>query len=213
MQENPEQKPSNEKVTEENNNAPEVKIGKELVSVLQNVLNQTGWESSLFLKTIYKKLQQLLSEAEEVIGESEGENDAGISGAKNQKILKEGFVQIYVLLYQFEGSKMQNWLYAIKNLLGHTTTRSAYKNEKEVQEFIRSKKQTDRYGYAIVNLHQSNIYIVDPKPMDILNHELLTLKEGSITLDNIVGFVHGNKRYYDFQGDNLVYKGEREIIL
>jgi len=192
-----------------NNIKPEIEAGKKLVDILDNILNnKQDWESSLFLKTVKTKLETLLKEAKNIV--SEVEETTGIN-AESVKAIRPGYTQIFILLYQFEGNKIQNWQYALRALAEHNTNRPAYSNEKEVQELIRTKRETEKYGYAIVNIKDDNVYKTEKKNLDPLNHELLSLKEGSITQMNIIGFVHDNKKYYNFDNGVLIYKSERPL--
>lgn len=203
----PKDKNNSDKENAPNAISPEIEVGKKLVDTLDNILkNKNDWGSTLFLNTIKNKLEKLLQEAKEVVQEVE---TASGDSSESAKALKPGYTQIYILLYQFEGNKIQNWQYALRALAEHNTNRPAYINEKDVQELIRSKREAEKYGYAIVNVKDDHIYRTEKKTFDPLDHELLALKEGSITIMNIISFVHANKKYYHLENGILVYKGER----
>jgi hypothetical protein len=201
-------KPQEEKSTQEI--PADVEVGKKLIEVLTEVLsNKQAWDSSLLLRAIKNKLDSLLREANEVV--NEGLPQSSIAFKEISKALRPGYVQIYVLLYQFEGNKMQNWQYALRALVEHSTNRPAYRSEKDIQELIRSKREIEKYGYAVVNIKEESIYIPEKKAFDSQNHEIVSLKEGAINLQNLAGFVHGNKKYYELENNTLIYKSERAI--
>jgi len=190
-------------------NMPDVEVGNKLATVLNDLLQSEDWNSSLFLKTIRKHLQTLLDEVNSVVEEVSTKGGPGVIS----KNLKVGYVQLYILLYQFDSTKLQNWQYALKALTAHSISRPTYNDEKYIQEMIRTKKDINRYGYAIVNINESDIYQTEKATYDQLDHEIIMLKENAVKLDNIVGFVHSNKKYYEFLNGELVYKGDREILL
>lgn len=182
----------------------DIKIGKKLIEVLDNLLSVGEWDSSLFLKTVKKRLQDLRENAYNAVGEDIKSVDIG--SVIDTPMLPAGYVVVYILLYQTEGSKLANWQYAIKSLVGHNVSRPTYHEEGQVQELIRSKKDTERYGYAIVSVPEDGIYNLKQASKDILGHEMLMLKEGVIKLNNIQGFVHANKKRYRFSDGELIYK-------
>lgn len=190
--------------------APEIKIAKKLATVLTDLLSHTEWDSSLFLKTTRKKLEGLLNETTAIV--SEETSSAKEAAQKAPKALEAGQFQAYILLYQFDSSKLQNWQYTIKAFVSHSTNRPTYRSEQEIRAFIRAKKEIERYGYIIVNLRDEDVYSLGEPIFDALGHQLINLKEGIIKLNNIVGFVHANKQYYTLlQDGRLNYQGERNI--
>jgi len=187
---------------------PGTELGEKLIGVLNSLLHNGDWESSLFLRTMKRRIQDVIDETSSVVAQ-EDESSTGISdiGSATQ-MLPTGYIRIYILLYQTEGNKLLNWQYALKTLLDYNVSRPTYKDESHVQELIRSKKDVERYGYAVINIKSTDIYEKEQMPKDVFNHEMLILKENALKRENIVGFVHAVKRRYNFVDGELVYKGE-----
>lgn len=189
--------------------APEVTIGKELIDTLDNVLNKGDWDSSLFLRTVKRRIQLIIDETKNLI-EEEQQITANIENNQFNQLTPPGYVRVYILLYQADGNKLANWQYALKTLLEYNVSRPTYRDESHVQELIRSKKDIERYGYAVVNIRANDIYTQTQQPKDAFNHEMTILKENSIKRENIVGFVHANKKRYGFVDSELTYHSEVE---
>lgn len=189
--------------------SPEVKIGKNLVETLDALLDSGDWESSLFLRTIRRKIKSIMEEASSII---EGEQKVEEAGSQNKfkQLLPSGYVRIYILLYQTEGNKLSSWQNALKTLLDYNISRPIYCDESHVQELVRSKKDVERYGYAVVNVLESNIYPQEQLPIDQFNHKMIILRENSIKRENVIGFVHANKKRYGLVEGELVYQGDIE---
>lgn len=196
-----------ENTTEEN---PEFAIGERLLTVLEDLLKNGDWESSLFLRTIKKRVQEVIDETTKVVATASDSSSENSSNDRFTQLVPEGYMRVYVLLYQTEGNKLTSWQYALRTLLEYNTSRPTYKEESHVQELIRSKKDVVRYGYAVVNLKISDVYPEDEEhaPKDAFNHELLVLKENAIKRENIIGFVHSARRRYSFVDGELIYRGE-----
>lgn len=172
------------------------------------------WQNSAFLAALKNKLQDLQRQiqkdlAEEIIIKpTKTISKASEVLQSSQKKFASGFVQVYILLYQYEGSKIANWEHALRAIAKHNVNRPTYREEQFVQEIIRSKTDPERYGYAIVNIKEDDILPQETKKFDIFNRELLILKENAIKNYNITGFVHANKKCYSFEDNILTYYGD-----
>lgn len=187
---------------------PEAEIGGKLIEILDGLLKGGDWESSLFLRTMRKRIQDIIDETSGIVAAGQEDFSNTINTDKFAQLLPQGYMRIYILLYQTEGSKLANWQYALKALLGYNVSRPTYKDESHVQELIRSKNDVDRYGYAVINIKESDTYPQEQAPKDVFGHEMLVLKENAIKRENIVGFVHAARRRYSFVEGELVYQGE-----
>jgi hypothetical protein len=185
------------------------RVGKRLLGVLDKLLSGGGWESSLFLSSTYKKIQKLRDETYQILQE-EVPDEAQLEAQQDKfkRPIKEGFLRLYILLYQTEGGKLLNWQYALRTLLEYSVSRPTYNDANYVKELIRTKPNIERYGYAIIDVAKSDLYAQEQPVKDALNHEMIVLKEGAIKRENIIGFVHANRKQYSFIDGELVLQGE-----
>ena len=186
--------------------APE--IGEKLTSIIDNLLDTGDWGSSLFLKASASRLRELRDEAE-IMSHKHDHHAAMIKENAELTIIPSGHIQVNIFMYQVDGTNLQSWLRAIKSLAESKIVRPAYKSEEYVQAFIRSKTSApESHGYITVYVKEDDFYTINPVPVDFLGHELLTLKEKAVKMENIIKFVHANKKCYLVQSGELVYNGE-----
>jgi len=93
----------------------------------------------------------------------------------------------------------------LRSIKSYLLGRPVYQNEIDVQKVIRAKLAKTSEAYIVVAIDKTSIRNEPhlPPRMDRYKNTLLTLKEGSVTADNIIEFVHMGKRYC-FKNGRLV---------
>lgn len=185
-------------------------LSKRLVDILSNLLGAGNWETSLFLKNAKKRICELREEAQNLVELNINVGPMLTVAQQLAKKLPPGIIKVYISIYQSDSANLQSWLHTVKTLAIYNVTRPTYKNEQQIREMIGSKADIQRHAYAEVLINELDIIPIDPLPVDSLGHELLILKEGSVHLQNIIGFVHANKKRYSVHNTGLVYEGDIE---
>ena len=185
-----------------------VDLSKQLSDILEELLSVGDWSSSLFLRVVSHKLQAIRKQIDEVITGGDA-----VSGEENEKKdLSSEQSKVFVLLYQNEGENLEGWFNTIKTLTEYSVTRPAYKEEAHVQEVIRSKdSDVGRNGYVIVDVKNEDLSLEEEQQLDQFDHPLVALKEGTIKLENVVEFVHANKKRYVVKDNKLELLGEVKV--
>ncbi|GAG15177.1 unnamed protein product, partial [marine sediment metagenome] len=117
-----------------------------------------------------------------------------------------GYIKVYISLYQAQGSNLAIWQNMLKSLAQYSVTRPVYADEAHIRELVRSKPDPDKQAYAVVAIKEDDIMHLTKPAVDQFGHELLTLKEGAVQLDNIIEFVHANQKHYLFRNNILILK-------
>ena len=178
-------------------------VRDQLLNAIDEATSNGQWQVSLFYKNILKQLTELRAYVVSKLGEAQAPKTSGIDGLPAQVITSqstmddwaEGYEKVYVSLYQFAGERMDRWLNMVKLLPEHYVGRPIYRQLEHIQEWIRSKRCRAE-AYAIVWVKTENIIpCTETAPQDRFGHEFLTLKAGSIRLENLVAFVHDGKSY------------------
>lgn len=169
-----------------------------ILEKLDKLLADNKWDSSLFLRAIKKKIEAMRSQYVEEIGYEES------SSTQNQAVeltLPEGMSEIYISLYNTEGSNIKKWE-ALLNAIGiQSISRSIYKHESDIQDLIKSKNYPHNEAYAVLWVREEHIYQPYNKPpVDKLGRELLVVKEGMLKPQSIVRFVHVTGQYRFLEG-------------
>jgi Dot/Icm secretion system protein IcmQ len=179
---------------------------EKLKKMVTTVLSVGDWGNSIFLKASSTKLTKLYDEAQNLL--TTGEKIVSkrcIDTPIDKRSVPKGYVQIFILLYQVDGSNLASWYRNVAMLTEYGVARPAYKEEVFIRELIRSKSSDiERSGYVVVNVKESDFYNADQVSLDMLGHQLFTLKEKTIKLENIVEFVHANKEHYIIEDDKLI---------
>jgi hypothetical protein len=183
-------------------------LSKQLNGILDEILATGDWESSLFLKGVATKLQKIRNENEKLANSGTVTTQVVNVVDTTRKPAPAGYVQVFVLIYQAVGSDLPGWFANIKTLADYSGTRPVYKDEAHIKEFIRAKTATmDRNAYVVVNIKESD-FEQTGEQIDQFNHQLFLLKQGSLKLENVVEFVHLNKKRYAMGDKELVYLGD-----
>ncbi|EKE01730.1 MAG: IcmQ [uncultured bacterium] len=183
--------------------------------VIDGVLAEGDWEHSVFLKVEAAKLRLLCDELGKLVrykGQGLG-SEFVVNKTSDRRAVSPGWSQVFILLYQANDTDLYSWYRTIKTLTEHSVSRPAYKDESHAQEFIRSKTAgVEHNGYAVVNVKDEDFYDAEAAPVDAYGHQLFVLKENSVKLENIVEFVHANKKHYAIHDNELILLDEEPPV-
>jgi Dot/Icm secretion system protein IcmQ len=176
--------------------AQEIEVAREVKKILDKGIQEGPWQANLFLKGIKKKLEELRDEFEANIGldqltwgEHHGQDPLGIN--------QEHTTEIYISLYQSQGSNIQKWQEVIASLVHYSMGRPIYNDEEDVRA---ATHLTDRHlnnAYVVLKVNRDTILpdSSEQPRVDREGRKLIMLKEGAITLHNIVRLVHASGDY------------------
>ncbi len=178
----------------ENINTGEIK--QKVIDKFDDVLEKGDWESSLFFQTIGKRLKALRAQAIIDLGMTATQQHTESSELTTTAAIADDEVLVYISLYQSEGKDMLKWQMVIKALTGAGISRPVYEQKDYVDELIRHKVDVQKEAYVIAKIKQDNLLPSPEKGLqDRFGHPLVTLREGSLTLENMVEFVHEGRHY------------------
>lgn len=185
----------------------ELEAKRELIQILDDVLDEGVWTGSLFLETSGKKIRDL---RERLIKGFKLEEQQLISPstAQSTSVSTTDILPVYIALYQSTGLNLKKWEALLNSINNFSSGRPIYKNEEDVKAFLRSKENQQNDAYALVHISQKDILPAAPnKPLqDRFGHQLLMVKEGAIKPQNIIRFIHITGEY-TFKNGALVKKG------
>jgi len=173
----------------------EIKSALDILKALDGAIDKGPWEHNLFFKGIGKKLRDARDKFKEELGLDE--LTADLLTQNHSKQIDNQTTEVYISLYQAEGSSISKWTTVVNSLAGYNLTRPVYRNETDIQAAIRSKEQQQNDAYVAVRVRNIDIMkpALDMQPTDKLGHELLILREGAVHLENISRFVHKTGQY------------------
>lgn len=171
----------------------ELEASLKILQALDETIAKGPWEHNLFFKGVGKKLLEARERFVRELGlEDHTENKTEIVDESAKT-----FTEVYVSLYQAEGTNISKWQTVVNTLAGYNLTRPVYKKEEDIQKAIRSKEFKQNDAYVVVKVLTSDIMppLTEKPPLDRHGHELLVLKEGAVHQENISRFVHSSGDY------------------
>lgn len=181
-----------------------VEFNRELLAILNELLEAGDWESSLFLKVASKRIRALRDETQILLEQATTQR----SPQASSDVLREGYMNVYISLYQADGNDIKKWQNTLKGLAVNNVGRPVYPNDEHVKAGIRARGNQPCEGYATVQIKVSDIIKMPDgrTPKDRYGNELLTVRENAVSLDNIKEFVHANGQLYYFREGKLTPK-------
>lgn len=186
-----------------------IEINRKLVELLDNLLSLEEWDQSLMLRASARQIKKVRDEAKQLLDEHLSKDEAK---QKKSETLPEGYVYVYVLLFQAMSEDLDRWHSTIQSLPGHTLSRPTYRKEEDVRNRIKARGEKRQEGYVKVMVREQDLVsgYAGRAQKDSLDHELVTIKEGGIKRENIVEFVHANEARYEVKSDALYPKTSKE---
>jgi intracellular multiplication protein IcmQ len=192
----------NEKLSKEKTDA--------ILKALDDLVAYGGWDASAFLRVIGKRLRVIRDEFCESAGGAALAKTKITSHLANRVALRSGQQEVFVALYSSDGANMQAWERIVVNLPKQMISRPIYATEEDVIQAIRAKENKTNEAYLAIYAAQDDILPMgDKTPLDKLGKPLLTLKDKSLSLDNINRFVHASG-VYQYSHGQLVKEASSE---
>lgn len=173
-----------------------------ILKALDEAIGAGPWDESNFLRVIGKNLREIREGFANKLNAPELEKSRIAAHLANRIALRSGQQEIFVALYSSDGANLQSWERILVNLPKQMISRPIYANEEDIQAIIKTKTNKNNEAYVSMYISQSDILELSPDrtPKDRLGKPLLTLKDKSLSLDNINRFVHTTGTYQYGQG-------------
>lgn len=186
---------------------------KKMLEVLEEALEKAPWEKSILLRATGQKLRELRSRLRTALGDKATPETDGPNTLADRIAERVGQVEVYVYLYNADGQSIPKWEKLISTLKSQSISRPIYANEKDVQEFIRSKPNKLNEGYVSIYVNKDDI--VEPvntaPPKDKLGNPLIMTKDNAVKPENVTRFVHFTGQYI-LQDQKLVRQGDASYM-
>ena len=183
--------PADEEVTQH--------LCQEIVNLVDRVLSIEGWEASLFLRNLMKPLIEAKEQAQDLLDQT-----GSVTSIQDTVMLLEADEQLlYMTLYQAQGHDLQAWAMQLRSIKHTMLGRPIYETEAAVEAKIRTKLDQSCDGYVVLRVKRASIIEltegVRQSGSDI-DHAIVMLEQGCLSVDNIVKFVYMKKTYELKQG-------------
>jgi intracellular multiplication protein IcmQ len=176
---------------------------KIIQEALHRLANSPNFSHSTFLKIVQQQIQKISDEFDETIEQTYLSDNQAV-----QEVLDDPNKQaVFISVYCSDGSKIDAWQRVITNLPKQYISRPIYLREQDAQKALKAKAQFLNEAYVSVLVDKKNIFSTENDLFNLhdkFGSQLLTLKDRSIELSNIVFFWHNSKQY-SFKDGNLSF--------
>jgi intracellular multiplication protein IcmQ len=168
-----------------------------ILKALNDAIEKGPWEKSNFLKVIGKNLTDVRDDFLNQLGASSHAQLKAESHLANRIALRSGQQEIYISLYSADGTNIQSWEKIVINLPRQMISRPIYADEADIKALLKTKENKQNEAYVAIYINQFDILPLsaDKAPVDKLGKTLLSLKDKTLSLDNISRFVHASGVY------------------
>jgi len=176
-----------------------------ILKALNEAIDSGPWDKSSFLRVIGKNLTQIRDDFISLLGAKSQSQLKAESHLANRIALRSGQQEIYVSLYSADGSNIQSWEKIVANLPRQMISRPIYADEEDIKAILKAKENKMNEAYVAIYINQTDILPLSPDKasFDKLGKALLSLKDKTISLDNISRFVH-HTGVYQFERGQLI---------
>lgn len=174
----------------------------EILKALNKAIEEGPWDKSNFLRIIGKNLISIRDNFVARLSASTPEQLKAESHHANKMAIRSNQQEIYISLYSFEGTNIQNWERIVANLPRQTISRPIYANEENLIDVLKLKENKNNEAYVAIYIEKSDLLSLSPDKTlkDKLGTSLLSLKDKSLNLENLSRFVHATGTYQYIKG-------------
>lgn len=189
-----------------------IDLNKKLLHEIKTSIETGPWEQGLLFQNIKKKLQDIYDkyQAQYLSSVEAATHLSGVvQEAAKEITVPEGYVELFVSIYNSAGENILAWEKIIKNLVNQFVPRPIYRSEDAIRTLIRSKINKSNEGYIAVWVGETKlIEIPGGKALqDKFGNQLFLIKDRSINAENIKRFMHGSGRY-KYKDKKLIREGD-----
>lgn len=136
------------------------------------------------------KLHALLDQLEKQINTKEATKKTGDEQPAEDEI------QIYIYLFNAQGSILQSWLNMLtpKLFYEYSVNRPVYLEKAYIESLIRSKTNKVQHAFLTVSIKKKSLIESEAKK-DVLGNPIVKIKEGSLDFNKLIAFAHNDSEY------------------
>lgn len=181
----------------------EVELIEKLIGIFDDILSESGWESSFLLKVARKRLVKARKSLEDV------KQERLVEGGAVEENISDDSMIVYVSLYQVGGHNLILWEQMLKVLSSCSLGRPIYASEAEVIAAVGARPDLKKEAYAEVVIPKNSVLTLssDKAAIDANGAKLLTLRHEAISVLGMRRFVHANNLVYKFIDGKLTLLG------
>lgn len=176
-----------------------------ILKALDQAIKNGPWGESNFLRVIGKNLLDVRECFANHLGTRSHAQKETDTHVDNLVALRNGQEEIFVSLYSSDGANLESWEKIVANLPRQMISRPIYASEKHLKEVIAAKVNKENEAYIGIYVNKTDIISLTPDKtlVDKFGNALITVKDKTLSLENITRFIHSSG-VYQFDRGRLV---------
>lgn len=182
-----------------------VKEQQQIIEVLNHLIDNHEWDSTLLFKVLQKKVIAYRDALEDEIASADIVSSSADSAIPSTVVKSAEDVAVYISLYRNFGDDIVLWQKALSSFSGSTLGRPVYLHEDEVKRLIAGKLDRRNEAYIEAWVDKGAIINVSAEKalFDSYGARLVSLRQGFLKVENIKYFTHGSGAKFFYNGVNL----------
>lgn len=190
----------------------DTKHSLDIIKAFDKAIAEGPWDHSSFFRAIGNKLIEIRDQYKKEM--QLDSTEVGVpSIIANRIAQRHGLVEVFVVLYNAEGSNQGKWEKMLQNVRSYAVNRPVYEDEAFAKAALRGamNKQNEAYIAAYVR-KQDILELPEEKTQyDRWGNKLLSLNDNAISLNNITRLIHISGRY-EVENGKLYHQGVVDFL-
>lgn len=173
-----------------------------IITALNEAIEQGPWDKSNFLTAIGKNLQTIRDDFIAYTAAVQTPVAKPVAEPPKPTLRHTNQREVFVSLYSSNGIVLRSWEQILVNLPHQMISRPIYADEGKLQALIKTKENKLNEAYVAIYVDEGDILPLSAEktPVDKLGTGLLSLKDKSLKLENIIRFIHLSDVYLFLRG-------------
>lgn len=191
----------------------ELKHSLEVIRAFDKAIAEGPWDHSSFFRAIGNKLIEIRDQYKKDL-HLNAETDLAVPVSVANRIAQRyGLIEVFIVLYNSEGSNLVKWEATIKNIGSNAVNRPVYKDESFAKAALRGAMNKQNEAYIACYVRQQDILTLpeEKRAHDRWGNDLLSLNDHAVNVTNITRLIHISGKY-EVENGKLIRQGVVDFL-
>jgi len=191
----------------------DTKHSLEVIKAFDKAIEEGPWDHSSFFRAIGNKLIQIRDQYKKDL-QLGGPNELGMGNSIANRIAqRHGLVEVFIVLYNAEGSNQGKWENMLQNVQSYAVNRPVYESEAFAKAALRGAMNKQNEAYIAAYVQKENILKLPEEkvPHDRWGNKLLALNDNAISLPNVTRLIHISGKY-EVENGKMIHQGVVDFL-
>ncbi len=190
----------------------ETKQNLEVIKAFNRAIEEGPWDHSSFFRAIGNKLIEIRDQYKKDLNLETTDEGVPLSIA-NRIAQRHGLSEVFVILYNAEGSNLGKWESMLQNVKSYSVNRPVYPDEAFAKAALRGAMNKQNEAYIAVYVPKNEILDLPEEkiPYDRWGNKLLSLNDNAIKLSNVTRLIHISGKY-EVENGKMMHQGVVDFL-